>query len=100
MVANQTRWASDPEVTLISQYPRPSRRGSWPRRWTWWCTCGLNAIDRTGFAGDSALATSLEVAAADNLKRARRAPGWTVDPGTAAMTALLEVKTVWHSIGV
>src|SRR6187200_1806518 len=33
----------------------------------------VNAIDLTGIAGDTALATALEVAAADNLKRVRRA---------------------------
>ena len=50
------------------------------------------------------LATELEVAAAENLKRVRRAPAaepdWTADPGLAAMTAFLETKTVWHPIGV
>jgi acyl-CoA reductase-like NAD-dependent aldehyde dehydrogenase len=64
----------------------------------------VNAIDLTGIAGDTALATELEVAAADNLKRVRRAPGaepdWTLDPGLDAMTAFLETKTVWHPIGV
>jgi len=64
----------------------------------------VNAIDLTGIAGDRTLATSLEVAAADNLKRVRRAPDaepdWTVDPGLDAMTAFLETKTVWHPIGV
>ena len=64
----------------------------------------VNAIDLTGIAGDTALATDLEVAAADNLKRVRRAPAaepdWTQDPGTDAMTAFLETKTVWQPIGV
>ena len=64
----------------------------------------VNAIDLTGIAGDTALATDLEVAAADNLKRVRRAPDaepdWTLDPGLDAMTAFLETKTVWHPIGV
>jgi acyl-CoA reductase-like NAD-dependent aldehyde dehydrogenase len=64
----------------------------------------VNAIDLIGVAGNTALATELEVAAADNLKRVRRAPGaepdWTVEPGLTAMTALLETKTVWHPIGV
>ncbi len=35
----------------------------------------VNAIDLVGVAGDATLATELEVAAADNLKRVRRAPG-------------------------
>ncbi len=64
----------------------------------------VNAIDLTGVAGNAPLATSLEEAAAENLKRVRRAPAaepdWTVDPGTGAMTAFLETKTVWHPIGV
>jgi acyl-CoA reductase-like NAD-dependent aldehyde dehydrogenase len=64
----------------------------------------VNAIDLTGIAGDAALATDLEVAAADNLKRVRRAPAaepdWTLDPGLEPMTAFLEIKTVWHPIGV
>ena len=63
----------------------------------------VNAIDLTGAAGDDALATELEVAAADNLKRVRRAPArepdWTLDPGLEPMTAFLETKTVWHPIG-
>ena len=58
----------------------------------------VNAIDLTGIAGETTLATDLEVAAADNLKRVRRAP--TAEPGLDAMTAFLETKTVWHPIGV
>jgi acyl-CoA reductase-like NAD-dependent aldehyde dehydrogenase len=64
----------------------------------------VNAIELTGVAGNSGLATDLEVAAAENLKRVRRAPAvepdWTRDPGLDAMTAFLETKTVWHPIGV
>ncbi|MGB0100886.1 MAG: aldehyde dehydrogenase family protein [Nocardioides sp.] len=64
----------------------------------------VNAIDLTGIAGDATLAVELEVAAADNLKRVRRAPAaepdWTLDPGLEPMTAFLEIKTVWHPIGV
>ncbi|GAA0714365.1 aldehyde dehydrogenase family protein [Dactylosporangium roseum] len=64
----------------------------------------VNAIDLTGLAGDAGLATDLEVASADNLKRVRRAPAtepdWALDPGLEAMTAFLETKTVWHPIGV
>jgi acyl-CoA reductase-like NAD-dependent aldehyde dehydrogenase len=64
----------------------------------------VNAIDLVGIAGDAALATDLEVAAADNLKRVRRAPAaepdWSADPGIEPMTAFLETKTVWHPIGV
>ncbi len=64
----------------------------------------VNAIDLVGIAGDATLAGELEVAAADNLKRVRRAPGaepdWTVAPGLESMTDFLEIKTVWHPIGV
>jgi acyl-CoA reductase-like NAD-dependent aldehyde dehydrogenase len=79
----------------------------------------VNAIDLTGVT-DPQLATELEVAAAGNLKRVLRAtgvpvasegatpsaqpgggePDWSVDPGTARMTAFLETKTVWHPIGL
>jgi hypothetical protein len=64
----------------------------------------VNAIDLTGLAGDAEQATALEVAAAENLKRVRRAPAaepdWSADPGLDRMTAFLETKTVWHPIGV
>jgi acyl-CoA reductase-like NAD-dependent aldehyde dehydrogenase len=64
----------------------------------------VNAIDLVGVAGSADLATELEVAAADNLKRVRRAPSsepdWTLEPDLSAMTDYLETKTVWHPIGV
>jgi acyl-CoA reductase-like NAD-dependent aldehyde dehydrogenase len=64
----------------------------------------VNGIDLTGAAGDPDHATQLEEAAAENLKRVRRAPDdepdWTADPGTGRMTAFLETKTVWHPIGI
>ena len=64
----------------------------------------VNAIDLVGVAGDAALATDLEVAAADNLKRVRRAPGaepdWALTPGLSTMTDFVEIKTVWHPMGV
>ncbi|QNN53689.1 aldehyde dehydrogenase family protein [Nocardioides mesophilus] len=64
----------------------------------------VNAIDLTGLAGDPETATALEVAAAENLKRVRRAPAaepdWTPEPGLEAMTTFLETKTVWHPIGI
>ena len=67
----------------------------------------VNAIDLTGLAGHpdrATLSVSLEEAAADNLKRVRRAPAsvpdWAADPGLEPMTAFLETKTVWHPIGV
>jgi acyl-CoA reductase-like NAD-dependent aldehyde dehydrogenase len=64
----------------------------------------VNAIDLVGVAGDSTLATDLEIAAADNLKRVRRAPAaeptWTDSPSLDTMTDFVEIKTVWHPIGV
>ena len=64
----------------------------------------VNALDLTGLAGDAETATSLEVAAAENLKRVARAPAqepdWSLDPGLDRLTRFLETKTVWHPIGV
>ena len=64
----------------------------------------VNAIDLAGLAGDEDTATELEVAAADNLKRVRRAPAgepdWNEAPSLATMTDFVETKTVWHPIGV
>ena len=64
----------------------------------------VNAIDLTGVAGDAETAASLEEAAAENLKRVRRAPAaepdWTADPGTDRMTQFLETMTVWLPIGL
>jgi acyl-CoA reductase-like NAD-dependent aldehyde dehydrogenase len=61
----------------------------------------VNAIDLTGVT-DPELATNLEIAAAENLKRVIRpsATDWTADPGTDRITRLLETKTVWHPKGV
>jgi len=64
----------------------------------------VNAVDLTGAAGDADHARQLEEAAAENLKRVRRAPAaepdWTEEPGLERMTAFLETKTVWHPIGI
>jgi hypothetical protein len=64
----------------------------------------VNAIDLTGFAGDTEQARALEEAAAENLKRVLRPganePDWTQEPGIERMTTFLETKTVWHPIGV
>ncbi len=63
----------------------------------------VNGIDLTGVT-DPELTTSLEVAAADNLKRVRRAPetpvDWLATPGIDRLTDWLETKTVWHPIGI
>jgi acyl-CoA reductase-like NAD-dependent aldehyde dehydrogenase len=64
----------------------------------------VNALDLVGAAGDTEHAVELEVAAAENLKRVRRAPAqepdWTEAPALEAMTRFLETKTVWHPIGI
>ncbi|MGH3099168.1 MAG: aldehyde dehydrogenase family protein [Streptosporangiales bacterium] len=63
----------------------------------------VKAIDLTG-VGDAALATELEAAAAENLKRVvrpdEREPDWTADPGLGRLRAFLETKTVWHPVGI
>ncbi len=62
----------------------------------------VNGLDLTGVT-DPELATELEVAAADNLKRVRRpapATDWLAEPELDRMTRFLETKTVWHPIGV
>ena len=63
----------------------------------------VNAIDLAGVT-DPALATALEVAAADNLKRVLRAPttapDWLAEPSLERLEAFVETKTVWHPIGV
>jgi acyl-CoA reductase-like NAD-dependent aldehyde dehydrogenase len=63
----------------------------------------VNAIDLAGVT-DAELATELERAAADNLKRVVRPPlgepDWEADPGLDRMLAFLETKTVWHPVGI
>jgi acyl-CoA reductase-like NAD-dependent aldehyde dehydrogenase len=64
----------------------------------------VNAIDLTGAPAE--IATALERAAADNVKRVLRAPSagadpdWRADPGTRRLTTFLETKTVWHPVGI
>jgi acyl-CoA reductase-like NAD-dependent aldehyde dehydrogenase len=60
----------------------------------------VNGIDLTGVT-DHALATSLEEAAAENLKRVRRPQqeDLLAAPALTRMTTFLETKTVWHPIG-
>ena len=90
---------------------RPRRRGQHPHRHgssntapTLASHMDVNAIDLTGFAGDTEQARALEEAAAENLKRVLRPPAtepdWTLEPGIERMTTFLETKTVWHPIGV
>ncbi|MGH8890271.1 MAG: aldehyde dehydrogenase family protein [Acidothermaceae bacterium] len=63
----------------------------------------VNGIDLS--CAPPELAIDLERAATDNLKRVLKPddeiePDWNVDPGLARLTAFLEMKTVWHPIGV
>jgi acyl-CoA reductase-like NAD-dependent aldehyde dehydrogenase len=64
----------------------------------------VNAVDLTGVAGDDDLARTLEIDAAENLKRVLRAPAaepdWAAEPGLGRLTAYLETKTVWHPVGI
>ncbi len=63
----------------------------------------VNALDLTG-VDDPDLATDLEAEAAANLKRVVRPPAgepdWDADPGLGRMLAYLEIKTVWHPVGI
>jgi acyl-CoA reductase-like NAD-dependent aldehyde dehydrogenase len=77
----------------------------------------VNAIDLCGIV-DVELATELEAAAAENLKRVVRPlradpdrvaadpyaapvePSWVDEPGLDRMLAFLETKTVWHPVGI
>ena len=61
----------------------------------------VNGLDLTG-VDDADLARDLEVAAADNLKRVRRAgvEDLTASPALDRMTRFLEIKTVWHPMGI
>jgi acyl-CoA reductase-like NAD-dependent aldehyde dehydrogenase len=61
----------------------------------------VNAIDLCGIASEDE-ARELEIAAADNLKRVRRPAeeDWSADQGLSRLTQYLELKTVWHPIGV
>lgn len=62
----------------------------------------VNAIDLVG--ADRQAAPDLQRAAADNIKRVLpppdREPDWSQPPDPDRMLALLELKTVWHPVGV
>ena len=61
----------------------------------------VNALDLTGVA-DAGLAAELERAAADHVARVRRPSldDWDADPGLSRIRSFIEIKTVWHPIGV
>jgi acyl-CoA reductase-like NAD-dependent aldehyde dehydrogenase len=59
----------------------------------------VNAIDLTGVAADAR--AELERLAAGNVKRVfAAAEDWAAPPSPARMLAFLEIKTVWHPVGV
>jgi acyl-CoA reductase-like NAD-dependent aldehyde dehydrogenase len=62
----------------------------------------VDALDLAG--SDAEGEAELEVAAADNVKRALRrqpeGPGWSAEPSPARMLFFTEIKTVWHPVGV
>ncbi len=61
----------------------------------------VNAIDLTGAEPGPNIA-ALQQAAADNVKRVYvpQHVDWHADPGIGRLTAFIEIKTVWHPIGV
>ena len=64
----------------------------------------VNAIDLAGAGKNATLATDLEAAAADNLKRVRRpdpaGTDYSLVHGPARILDFTEIKTVWHPVGV
>ena len=61
----------------------------------------VNAIDLTGVEPGPTVA-ALQQAAADNVKRVYlpQHQDWQADPGSGRLAAFVEIKTVWHPIGV
>jgi acyl-CoA reductase-like NAD-dependent aldehyde dehydrogenase len=59
----------------------------------------VNAIDLTGVPGEQR--AELERSAAGNVKRVFAADeDWAATPALARMLAFLEIKTVWHPVGI
>ncbi len=62
----------------------------------------VDALDLAGAPPD--LEADLEMAAADNVKRvlrrSRPEPDWSAEPSPARMLSFVEIKTVWHPVGV
>ena len=62
----------------------------------------VNAVDLTGVT-DRDLAISAEREAAGTIKRVLR-PGpeadWDADPGMDRLRTFVEIKTVWHPMGI
>jgi acyl-CoA reductase-like NAD-dependent aldehyde dehydrogenase len=61
-------------------------------------------VDAIDLAGAGHRAMEFERSAAGTIKRVLRPPAdepdWTADPGLTRMRPFLEIKTVWHPIGV
>jgi acyl-CoA reductase-like NAD-dependent aldehyde dehydrogenase len=62
----------------------------------------VDALDLAG--APESLEADLEEAAADNVKRVLRRshpdPDWSAEPSPARMLSFVEIKTVWHPVGV
>jgi hypothetical protein len=61
----------------------------------------VNAVDLTG--ADPVTAADLEIAAAGSTKRIVARAGeqdWHATPGIGRMRGAMEIKTVWHPIGM
>jgi acyl-CoA reductase-like NAD-dependent aldehyde dehydrogenase len=62
----------------------------------------VDALDLAGAPQE--LETGLEEAAADNVKRVLRRrrpdPDWSAEPSPARMLSFVEIKTVWHPVGI
>jgi acyl-CoA reductase-like NAD-dependent aldehyde dehydrogenase len=62
----------------------------------------VEALDLAGAPPE--LEAELEAAAADNVKRVLRRqhpdPDWSAEPSPARMLSFVEIKTVWHPVGV
>lgn len=62
----------------------------------------VEALDLAGAPAE--LEAELEIAAADNVKRVLRAqrpePEWSEEPSPARMLSFVEIKTVWHPVGI
>ncbi|WP_203981155.1 aldehyde dehydrogenase family protein [Planosporangium flavigriseum] len=63
----------------------------------------VDALDLAGVR-DAGLATDLEIAAAENLKRVLRpvpaSSDWAADPDVQRMLTFMEMKTAWHPKGI
>ncbi len=110
VIASEAQPAPGPRAGRGAGHLRPTRaawstsspgaRPSSPRCWPPTAT----STPSTSPGPPPELETDLEVAAADNVKRVLRrqaaGPDWTADPSPARMLFFVEIKTVWHPVGV